>query len=295
MSLLRRVQGEFLNGLLSAGHLVLIVVALEAGERWVEFPAIGLLALIALLAWLAAFRRYHAIADTPTARIASAAQGYVELVGQAALLPGARPLGFGTGPPCVWYRYRVYRDGKLIDSGQSHDTFLLDDGSGECVIDPDFAEFRVSTQRRTKRDSYTTKAEYLGLGEQVYALGSLTTLGGSGLRLDRNDDVRELLGEWKQDPNRLLERFDANSDGQIDLTEWQVARREAAEEVDRRHAELRLHPDTHILRAPADGRPFIVSSVDPTVLVRRYRWWAWFHAAVFVGALAWLLTRLFGA
>lgn len=45
-----------------------------------------LLAVIGLIAWTSTFRRRRAITDTPTSRIASAAQGYVELSGQGRAL-----------------------------------------------------------------------------------------------------------------------------------------------------------------------------------------------------------------
>ena len=57
-------------------------------------------------------RRYQAIADTPTSKIRSASQGYVELSGtiEKADSPDIQPLsGPLTGLPCVWYRYSIER------------------------------------------------------------------------------------------------------------------------------------------------------------------------------------------
>lgn len=280
------------NGVVGAGYFALAVLALETDSAALRISIIGAIAIAGLIAWLLAFRRYHAIADTPTARISSAPQGYVELIGHCGLMPGAAPLGFANCPPCVWYRYRVYREGKQIDSGQSHDTFLLLDGSDECVIDPDLAEVVASSRRTTRRDNYTTHIDYLRVDSPLYAIGEFRTLTGTEQTLDRRGAVRDLLGEWKQDPNRLLERFDIDGDGEISLTEWQAVRQAAAREVAKRHAELRLSADTHILRAPKDGRPFILSNSDPEKLALRYRLWAWFHAAVFVVGFVVVLTLI---
>jgi hypothetical protein len=280
------------NGVAAAGYVALAIFAFEAQQSGLKIGALGLVTVASLLAWLLAFRRYHAIVDTPTARISSAPQGYVELIGHCGLLPGAPPLGFANCPPCVWYRYRVFRDGKQIDSGQSHDTFLLLDGSDECVIDPDLAEVVASSRRTTRRDNYTTHTDYLRVDAPLYAIGEFRTLTGTELTLDRRGAIRELLGDWKQDSNRLLERFDSNSDGEISLTEWQAVRQEAALEIADRHAEIRLSPDTHLLRAPGDGRPFILSGSDPDKLAVRYKLWAWLHAAVFIAAFAAALTMV---
>ena len=47
-----------------------------------------IVAIIAFVAWLLSMKRVLAIAATPTSRIASAAQGYVELTGRAMPHPG---------------------------------------------------------------------------------------------------------------------------------------------------------------------------------------------------------------
>ncbi len=279
------------NGAIAAGYVALIMLTLHADYgSWLQTGAALAVPGVGLTAAALAFRRFHAIADTPTAKIASAPQGYVELTGHCGLLPGARPLGFANCPPCVWYRYRVYRDDRLIDSGQSHDTFLLLDGSGECVVDPDLAEVVGASRRTSRRDNYTTRIEYLRLDAPVYAIGEFHTLSGTELTLDRSQAIRELLGEWKQDPNRLVERYDIDGDGEIGLTEWQAVRQAAAQEVKVRFAELRQRPDTHLLHAPADGRPFILSCSDPDRLASRFRLWAWFHTAVFVAGFVAALT-----
>ena len=110
------------------------------------------------------------------------------------------------------------------------------------------------------------------------------------MALDKRADTSALLREWKRDQNRLLDRFDSNRDGSIDVDEWEIIRQAAAQEIDRQHGELRVRPDIHILRRPQDGRPLLISTRDPVRLARWYRWWSWFHLSVFVAGAAGGLT-----
>jgi len=67
--------------------------------------------------WLA-FRSLHIarlIEDTPTSRIRSAAQGYVELAGRCRPLDGTQNLAPLTQRPCVWWSYRIQQK---AESGQ---------------------------------------------------------------------------------------------------------------------------------------------------------------------------------
>ena len=97
------------------------------------------MSLVSFAAWIANYRRYRYIADTPTSRVASAAQGYVELLGRSAQLPDAALVTVFTGLPCVWYRYQVEAQGlrrQMVgqDHGESDDPFLLIDDTGQCVV-----------------------------------------------------------------------------------------------------------------------------------------------------------------
>jgi hypothetical protein len=89
---------------------------------------------ISIFAWSANFRRSRAVADTPTSRVASAPQGYVELFGRAKPHPGMSMTSPVSMRPCVWFRYRIEEQSgnkwKEVGSGMSTDTFLLDDGTG---------------------------------------------------------------------------------------------------------------------------------------------------------------------
>ena len=58
----------------------------------------------AALRWL---RVARLIEDTPTSRVRSAAQGYVELAGRGLPLDGTKNPAPLTQRPCVWWRYRI--------------------------------------------------------------------------------------------------------------------------------------------------------------------------------------------
>jgi hypothetical protein len=131
--------------------------------------ALVLVGVCSLVAWLAALRRCRLVADTPTSLLASAAQGYVELVGRCELHPGSPALGYLSGPPCVWYRCAVSRrtsEGWSSTSCErSTDTFLLRDASGTSVVDPDHAEVTGARKRSWTQGEYRYDFEHLAPGD----------------------------------------------------------------------------------------------------------------------------------
>jgi hypothetical protein len=106
--MLGELRLEVLHRLISAGHFLLFGVAYAVKQPLYRTGALVLVGVCSLVAWLAALRRYRLVADTPTSFIASAAQGYVELVGCCELHPGSPALGYLSGPPvCVVSLYRL--------------------------------------------------------------------------------------------------------------------------------------------------------------------------------------------
>lgn len=133
---------------------------IELIERLAHAPAPFLwfavaLALAALVAGFSGLRRTRHIEDVPTARVRSAPQGYVELVGTARTLDGEPIVAPLSRTPCCWFSYRVERrrgkDWSLVQSGSSDGIFLLRDATGDCVIDPEGAEV-TSRHRRSWSD-----------------------------------------------------------------------------------------------------------------------------------------------
>lgn len=284
-------SGRSLHTGLAFAQFALLVAGFAAGRREVWLGVLAGMTALALLAWVGALRRRHAVTGMPTSRIASAAQGYVELHGIGRSLdvnPLHSPL---SGAACLWYRYQVEHktsDDKweLVEQAQSHASFVLDDGSGQCLVDPDGAEIVTRHAKRWSSGDYRYVEWTLQQRDRIYVLGNfLTRHPHQGL--DAGADVRELLAEWKTDQTGLLRRFDLDRDGQLDEREWALARRLARGEVEKRHRELRHQPELHLVEG-APSSLYLISNQEPDALARRFLWMAAGQLLVFFAALAWL-------
>lgn len=294
--MLVNLRREYVAAITSGSQLLLLVWAFQARSAAVWAGVTAAIGAISLAAWISARRRLRALADTPTSRIASAAQGYVELRGTGRALDGLQVLSPLTGLPCLWYRYRLERRDsenrwKTVSVEESDGSFLIDDGSARCLVDIDGAEILTihhdTRLRERERDTVWT----LLIGDTVHALGDFRTLGAQDPDLDLKRDVSDLLAEWKRDRVALLKRFDLDRDGTISLREWELARQAALREVRATHREVRAGADLHTLRKPVDGRLFLLSNLDPDRLLRRYRLWSFAHLTFFfvaLAALAWM-------
>lgn len=281
-------RSNYANLALGGGNLAILLLGFQLHSRTGWQISIALVGLTSFWAWLANLKRYRTIADTPTSRIASAPQGYVELVGRGRQPPGDRLISPVNGLPCLWYRYHVERRNndrwEHVESGISHDTFGMDDGSGSILIDPDGAEILTSHKQVSISGEYRKTEWTLIEGDSIYVIGDHVTLGGPNAVLDKKADLSSLLAEWKADKTALLARFDADRDGEISLGEWERARQAASDEVDRAHLDIRLKDGVHLLRQPAHGRPFLIANREVTALVRHYRLWSWVHLALTMAA-----------
>jgi hypothetical protein len=276
---------------------------------------------------LRSFRRARLLEDTPTSRIRSAAQGYVEIGGNARLLPGTQNIAPLTQRPCVWWRYRVSKrtergSGKgrrsqwqTVASGTSTVPFVIDDGTGECIVQPDGAEViptettswygdtpwpsgPAGTPVRLFADSrdYRYTEDRVYEHELVHALGDFRSTASSA-EPDHNDAIAARLAEWKQDQPALLRRFDLDGDGRIDMKEWEAARAAARQLVLEASARREPVANHHVLRRPEGGRLFLVSALPHADLVRRYQRQALLAFVGFVAAvlaLGWLLQDVSG-
>ncbi|ATE59109.1 hypothetical protein [Thauera sinica] len=294
--MLVRLRRDGLNAALPLAQLGLAAFALHTGAGWPALFALVLLLASGLYGWMRSLQHARLILDTPTARIASAAQGYAELRGRGQPLQGTPLLSPLDGLPVLWYRLlteRRDRDGNWRHERlqQSDASFLVVDGSGECAVDPEGAEMLVQRRDVTVRGDLRHTQWSLLRHDPVYVLGEFRTLGSVEPEFDAAAQVRELLAEWKKDRPALLARFDLDGDGQIDLREWELARAQARREVRQQRDAVLTAAEAHVMRRPADGRLYLISDLDPARIARRYRRWSAFHVAVVLGAaaaLAWL-------
>jgi len=274
------------------------------------------------------------IEDTPTAKIRSAPQGYVELEGLGKLMDGPPIIARLSGLPCVWYRYKIEEyvthagnrnqsRWETIAKGESTETFWLQDDTGRVVVDPEGAEITprhkdvwrsnsslsgiahpvfvanfITAQRAG--GTYRFTEERINSGERLYALGLLKNVSSYASMPTVDEDVREVLRAWKNDQPTLLQRFDLDKDGRIDDREWMLARAQARREVlKNRQEQTRTFTDGLNVLGPTHDRrrPYILSAFTQTEIVKRYRGWALLYAAgCFLLGLAavWMFNARFG-
>ena len=284
-------QVHVTNSAVAAAYALAFFTVLRAGalpNPWQGY-ALLLVGLVAALAWFANLRRYRAVADTPTAKIASSPLGVVEWSGQGICLPGDGLCAPLSGLPCLWYRYRRERrvGDRYVheDSGTSFDTIALNDGSTTALVDPDGAEV-ITSRHRTWLDGDYRNTEWLMVqGEPLYALGEHVHVEGTQASADR-EALGDLLAEWKKDKEWLLRRFDKDGDGELNDTEWEAARQAAMATLRADEAEQQRSQGWPMLRRPRDGRLFIIADRSPRQLSRHYALWAWVHLGVLVAAMA---------
>jgi hypothetical protein len=286
----------------------------------------GLAIIAALAGFIGGFvflRRRLLITGTPTSKIRSAAQGYVELEGYGELMDGepiAAPL---SGTACTWFRFRVderetrhirgRRENRwqTIERGTSDALFLLVDETGRCVIDPEGA--RVTPAHKQIWYGSTTRPypgarpgprlsfgqrfrfteERMHPGDPLFALGRFVSAGGAGSAPTADTEIRDLIRVWKTDQAALLERFDTDRDGNINANEWQQLRAAAADEI--MQGKALLPPTVDVLRRTNDvNRPFMLIARRQADLVRRLYWQA-IGALVFAFAAGtgvfWAITQ----
>lgn len=273
-------------------------------------------------AWLCIGRwsRARHLLDTPTSRIRSAAQGYVELVGMLRELSVPQPVAPLTGESCLWWRYCIeeYRsNGKrsswnVLERGTSEAWLRLADATGECLIDPRGAEVHPAFRRvwtgNLRHPRGTAPSGWLGLlasgrryryteerlheGEPLYAIGDFRTSGGGRQGLDLQSAKREVIRQWKGDFSGLLQRFDSNGDGQLDEQEWNRVRLAARLEAEDRHWQSSAVPEQHQLGRPSEALPFVLSSHGEEVLTRRFYWQAAGGAVMCLIGAVWLAMLL---
>jgi hypothetical protein len=247
-------------------------------------------------------RRARIIEDTPTSRIRSASQGYVELIGKTRYLVGQPVQAPLSKRNCAWFRFTIERKHRTysrsgsttrwrkVEEQFSERPFECVDETGACIIDPRGAE--VHTLHKdvwyggAKWPAYGPehKSGFFSAGnyrytelrlhenDPMYALGNFQTINPDKVANSISDSVGAVLRLWKQDQAKLLERFDANGDGSIDPREWQQARTAAEKQVIEQRLERPPRPVINLLTKTGDfRRPFILATDSQSKLARKFR------------------------
>lgn len=282
-----RLRSYYLNplALCACLGLVLAGVYVDLQDRQAQqLPMLfGVSALVAILAWAFNYKRLLAISEVPISTIASAAQGYVELFGKSRQrLPMRSPI---QGVDCVWFRLWVYtRDSnymwRLQDYQVSEQVFELHDESGICLVNPKGADIYAAKRHVVTQNGHRYIEDVLFADKSIYVLGDLDASTQAHTEAEINHEVGKLLTLWKQSKSRLLQRFDLNRDGEIDMLEWEHAREQAYSDIKRQQSQL-LKNEQHLIAKPESKRLFVISGITPQALRQRYRYWAIVHFSIF--------------
>ena len=261
----------------------------------------GFLALAVLFAAATAYavyrlfvslRRDRFAADTPIARIRSAAQGYVHLEGEAGPPPEgpiAAPL---SGVPCVWWDYKIEyhtpvgndrKDWQVIDRATSVEPFSLHDADGECLVGPVGAEVTPTSQETWYGDTarpgflpdsgargwspnrdYRYTERVIGPGAHLTVMGELRS---RSIVAAIEREVGKIVVGWKQDQAGLLKRFDRDRDGQLSAQEWEAARAAARQQVESSLTSKDARES--VVGQTIHGEPFLIAPLDGKHLVSR--------------------------
>ncbi len=297
MDALHRKYAQLLT---SGAQLLLILIGIHQHSRDGWLYCLTGMILISIFAWLSSLSRLRTIRETPVSRISSAAQGYVELIGRGQPYCDTPLLSQVSRLPCLWCRYKIERREDFnkwihIESGETTDSFILRDDSGESVVDPEQAEIITEHYNQWHEDDYRYTEWKLLPHDLLYVAGQFRTQGGSTMEFDSRAELNELLVEWKKDMPTLLRRFDLNKDGVLDADEWQLVVEAAKGEVDKMMREAQAQPETNFVSRPPDGKFFVISNLSKERLSRRYLLWAWAHLVIFfgsLGGLGWIVERV---
>lgn len=295
--MLVKLRREYAQLVTSGAQLILLLVGFKLQSRNGWLICLSLMAALSIMAWLSALKRLRAVRDTPTSKVASAAQGYVELAGHGQPFGEAALLSKLSLLPCLWYRYQIEQRSaknkwKTIESGESNETFILRDDSGLCIVDPEQAEIITHHRKRWHEAGYRYTEWNLLASDKLYAIGHFRTQGGSTADFNSREELNAVLAEWKKEMPALHARFDLDNNGTLDMQEWMLARSAAKREVGKRMREVQAAPDFHIISKPRDGNLFLISNLEQNALSRRYHLWTWIHLLIFIvalSAIAWLL------
>ena len=280
------------------------------------------------------FKKSRLIEDMPTSLIRSASQGFTELIGIGK--PYGEHLNSPlSATPCLWWYYSIEQyksSGKSsswvrLESGSSEQAFNIDDSSGLCLVMPEGADLTARHNKKWQgrlrhplggagKKSTSTLGRLLstniGFGKRyrytermikehdpLYILGHFSTDSAGKRSLSIEKMTGNILRSWKGDYANLLEKHDANGDGELDIAEWKSVQQAAKKEALKQQRENSQQEKEHAIAKPvATGLPFLIGSDEQDALSGRYRWRAigWSLAFLLAGSGAtWYISARFSA
>jgi hypothetical protein len=254
------------------------------------------------------------IENMPTSKIRSLSMGMVELSGKTRLYYDLR--ASATQTPCVYYECHYFKYKKTGDSARWSLTrsvssgkipFYMEDDTGRVLINPKGAVFKIPLTSQSFSGSYIPALSLqlhdpnskvvenlIPPGVRIYVLGSAQI---ERHGQDTKSKIIDKLRLLKQNPD-VLNHYDANGDGQVDVNEWESARQDVTTQVYAESlADASTNAETVVIEKPRFGLlPFIVADSEKG-LVRHLMFRTWIFLAggwvvVIFGVK--FLVRLFG-
>lgn len=251
---------------------------------WIGFALPFFVALCLLFASFTNLRHTRIMEDTPTSKIRSAAQGYVELEGHQHAL--GEPLKAELSQiPCTWYHCQIEKKVTQVTSkgtkthwdtiyqNTSQALFLLKDETGECIIDPKGAQVKPDTVScwygHSKKPgpipktwwqkfwagfgSYRYIEKRMNIDAPIYAIGMFQTLNIPRIAADcaKDSDSPAVVKSWLNSDLKQLEQY---SDKAHVLSRHGLPKR----------------------------RPFLISAFPQQKIINQHRLKAFFYFAGFI-------------
>jgi len=275
-----------------AVFLILLAVGIFSPlpGTWIWSWILPPMTITAFLLWTVNFKMMSAIRNAPTSKVASAAQGLVELCGTVQYVPGCALKAPLTQAPCVCYWYSIVENAgsKHARKIEGHDyatPFLLRDETGDCLIDPNDAWVICRTRAQWQIGNTTYDEWSICVGDPIYAIGLFSS---NALHIEAGlaKELTVKLRSWLRDPRAFFRRFDANRDGKISPAELDAAR-EAA-----RHEAMQYYTaqgGMHTLTSP-DNAALIVSNLGHDKVAAEFSSRTWGGLIMFfitLGATGW--------
>jgi len=268
------------------------------GTSWLIAGGSIACAVFGVLLWRRALGLRNAMAGIPTARLASAPQGYVELNGRARRLTEE----FSTvRPHFLWQRVTRSKGtppwvlgplaGLLHASANREVTevpFCFSDGDASAVILPEGAEVICKSRQVGRDGDVRTLTESIHSGEALYVLGYLSSIDQVP---NLNEEAERIAADLRIDPEGR-KRFDTDGDGR-----WSVPELLKLHETAKKMASERAWEasgQTHVISKPPDGRRYLISTLPIGPMAARFLGYAWLGfalgAAGAASAVAWFAT-----